>query len=386
MSIIIRVYIWLCISLLVFDICFLLVQNQRSLVAYRPNRALEKKLREEIAERRKNGAFTAGFMGDLTQQLSKTKNLLTLQNIIEDDAEAREWFKPCVFAQMEHYTSKSDAEQAYYTYVLSTFDYCREKPSAEFLDALLGFLDSKSLYTFANTMICLYAIGQTAPLMRAMDKVNERKDFYHKKLLIDGLLSARTEGDEFCVSLEQKFDSYTPDVQDCLLDYFRLRGYNASALCMRLLSDKKTDPQVGHSAMRYFAKHPTEASRAYFLEVLADDTATWVQHLLSIQSLRRYDDQEVYDAIFKKITSPNWHVRVNAVEYVHDKGLSKEDIFNILYQKDRYANECLLYQYRGDKEMTHYIVDTIQLLNAQDNAAGAAVDTDSLCDAAAATV
>ena len=94
MSIIIRVYIWLCISLLVFDICFLLVQNQRSLVAYRPNRVLEKKLREEIAERRKNGAFTAGFMDDLTQQLSKTKNLLTLQNIIEDDAEAREWFKP----------------------------------------------------------------------------------------------------------------------------------------------------------------------------------------------------------------------------------------------------------------------------------------------------
>ena len=74
------------------------------------------------------------------------------------------------------------------------------------------------------------------------------------------------------------------------------------------------------------------------------------------------------------------------MEYVHDKGLSKEDIFNILYQKDRYANECLLYQYRGDKEMTHYIVDTIQLLNAQDNAVGAAVDTDSLCDAAAATV
>ena len=371
---------------MVFDICFLFIQNQRSLVAYRPNRALDKKVREEIAAHRKNGAFTAGFMDDLTQQLSKTRNLLTLQNIIENDAEAREWFQPCVFAQMERYTAKSDAEQAYYTYVLSTFDYRREKPSAEFLDTLLGFLDSKSLYTFANTMICLYAIGQTAPLMRAMDKVNERNDFYHKKLLIDGLLSAQTEGDEFCASLEKKFDSYTPYIQDCLLDYFRFRGYDVSDLCMRLLKNEKTDPQVGHSAMRYFAKHPTQASRAYFLEVLADDTATWVQHLLSIQALRQYDDPEVYEAIFKKIPSSNWHVRVNAVEYVHDKGLSKEDIFNILYQKDRYANECLLYQYRGDKEMTRYIVDTIQLLNAQDNAVGASSDTDSLCDAAAATV
>ena len=57
-----------------------------------------------------------------------------------------------------------------------------------------------------------------------------------------------------------------------------------------------------------------------------------------------------------------------------------------MYQKDRYANECLLYQYRGDKEMTRYIIDTIQLLNTQDTAVGAAVDTDSLYDTASATV
>lgn len=387
MNIIIRVYILLCISLLLFDICFLLVQNQRSLVAYRTNRSLDKKVREEIEAHRKNGAFTAGFTDSLSQQLLKTKNLLTLQNIIENDAEAREWFRPCVFAQMERYASKSDPEQAYYTYVLSTFDFRREKPSAEFLDALLGFLNSKSLYTFANTMICLYAIGQTAPLMRALDKVNERKDFYHKKLLIDGLLSAQTEGDKFNASLVEKFDSYTPYIQECLLDYFRFRGYDISDLCMRLLNNEKTDPQVGHSAMRYFSKHPTEASRTYFLNILADDTATWVQHLLSIQALRQYDDPVVYEAIFKKITSSNWHVRFNAVEYVHSKGLSKEDIYNILYLRDRYADECLLYQYRGDKEMTRYIIDTIQLLKMQDEAIDASSDTDSLCAAAtAATV
>ena len=62
--------------------------------------------------------------------------------------------------------------------------------------------------------------------------------------------------------------------------------------------------------------------------------------------------------------------------------MSKEEIFNILYQRDRYANESLLYQYREDKEMTRYIVDTIQLLNMQDATVDASSDVDALCNAA----
>lgn len=382
MTIIIRIYFLLCVSLLVFDICFLLIQNRRSLSAYRTNRSLEDLVRSEIETHRKKGEFSVDFPDILRKKLSKTKNLLTLQSVIENDAEAREWFRPYIFAQLKQYSSKDDYEQAYYTYLLSTFDYRREKPSAEFVDEMMGFLDSKSLYTFANTMMCLYAIGQTAPLIRAMDKINQREGFYHKKLLVDGLLSARTEGDELNAALIERFDGYTPYVQDCLLDYFRMRGYDVSDLCMKILRSGNANSQVGYTAIRYFAKYPSESARAYCLEILADENASWIQQLLSIQALRQYDDQIVYEAIFKKITSPNWHVRVNAVEYLYGRGLSKENIFDILYQRDRYANESLLYQYRGDKEMTRYIVDTIHLLDMQDASIDASSDIDALCNTA----
>ena len=386
MTIIIRVYMLLCASLLLFDICFLLVQNQRSLVAYRINRKLEDQIRGEIRVYRESGAFSPGFPETLRQALPKTRNLLTLQGVLEEDAQAREWFRPFVFAQLKEYTSRDDYEQAYYTYVLSTFDYRREKPTPEFVDDLMGFLDSKSLYTFANTMNCLYAVGLTTPLMRAMDKVNERAGFYHKKLLVDGLLSARVEGDALSDRLVDKFDTYTPYIQDCLLDYFRLCGYDASGLCMRILTDGKANDQVRYTAMRYFAKYPSADSRAYFLRVLGNEDAPWIEQMLSIQALRQYSDREVYDIILKKITSPNWHVRVNAVQYLHGRGLSRADIFDILYQKDRYANETLLYQFRGDKEMTRYIVDTIQLLSVQDATVDASSDVDNLCAASGAAI
>lgn len=52
------------------------------------------------------------------------------------------------------------------------------------MDSLLNFLDSQSLYTFANTINCLYSIGLTQPLLRAPEKIDQRQGFYHKKLLV----------------------------------------------------------------------------------------------------------------------------------------------------------------------------------------------------------
>ena len=72
MTIIIRVYMLLCASLLLFDICFLLVQNRRSLAAYRVNRKLEDQIRREIRVYRESGAFSPGFPETLRQALPKT--------------------------------------------------------------------------------------------------------------------------------------------------------------------------------------------------------------------------------------------------------------------------------------------------------------------------
>lgn len=384
MTIIIKIYILLCIALLLFDICFLVVKNRRSLVAYQTNEKLDRKIREEIEVFRENGSFSSDFQTKLHQELTKTRNLLTLENILEQQPQTRAWFSTFIFSAMKDYAAKDDYEQAYYTYCLSLFDYRAEKPSAEFVDSLLNFLDTKSLYTFSNTMNCLYAIGLTQPLLRALEKIDQRQGFYHKKLLVDGFLTVQQEGDELDRSLTAGFGSYSPWMQDCLLDYFRLKGTNASELCLNIISGERADTQVGYSAMRYFAKYPSPESRNCFLNVLADDSASWVRQMLAIQALGRYDDAEVRTAILKKVTSANWYIRVNAVRYLGEKGLSQDEVFNLLYLRDRYANDSLLYQFRGDKEMTRYIVNTIQFLNAQDGTAEISENLDVQC--AGATV
>lgn len=366
MTIIIEIYIIICLLLFIFNIVFLFTKNQTNLTAYRSNKAFYKKINNEINNHSLNGSFSDAFISGLKWRLSNTKNLIVLKNVIDERPEAAELLFPYIWEQHENYIVKSDYEQAYYAYVVSVFDYTAKKPPKEFKNGILRYLDSKSLYTFTNAMMTLYALGETEYLLKAIYVIDARKGFYHKKLFVDGLLSAKVDRDELCQALVERFYKYNPLTQEGLLDYFRMSGYDSAELCMELLNSSKTDIQVKYSCLRYFGKHSNEEAKKFFLKVLHSEEFDWVSQLLSIQGLKKYSDKAVKEAVRAKLTSPNWYIRVNAVEYFYLQGLSKDEIFDIIYMKDRYVNESLLYQYKNSKEYTEYIINTIRRLELHD--------------------
>lgn len=375
MNIIIEIYLIVCVLLLLFDILFLVMKNYRNQEFYPKNTDLAEQIRGEIQNRRQTGAFSQGFEEELGKQLGKIRNLITLVDVLDGDPDAASWFRPVLFAQIEEYQKKSDYEQAYYAYVISRFDYEREPVPPEFAAKFMAFLDSKSLYTFANAMDALYRFGKTNLLLTALDKVDERQGFYHQKLLVDGLLASRADFQELNPVLVKVFDQYTPFMQECLLNFFRMTGYDVSALCLRLIRNGEgTDLEVRYGAMRYFTKYPSVQSRALFLKILEKQESSWMDQMLAIQGLENSEDAAVKEAVLKKVTSPNWYVRTKAVACLHRWGLTKEQIFDILYLRDKYADNALLYQYRNEKELSHYIIDTIELLRRQDESANADIE------------
>ena len=365
MNLFIKIYIILCVALIVFDLAFLAIKNIRNFEFYPRNKKLEKRIRDEIVLHREFGSFSPNFLRDMNRLLSKTQNLITLHSELERAPYAKEWFRPVVLAQIDSYMKKSDYEQAFYTYVVSTFDYSAEPIPPNFADQFITFLDSSSLYTFSNTMNALYAFGQVNLLLLGIEKVNERGKFYHKKLLTDGILASKVDQVELTKRLVERFFCYSPHVQDCLLDIFRMGKGDAAILCKSLMTNSEISEQVRYSAMRYFIKHPDNYSRSFFVYRLKDENAPWVEQMLSIQAMGAYSDDEAYQLVKSKATSRHWYVRTNAVEYLHRNGISCEEIAEILQTQDRYAGEALLYQYRDDHEMTLFIIRTIQEIAAQ---------------------
>lgn len=365
MNIVIRIYIMICFALLLFDVCFLFVKKHRNMGAYKIDINLARLIRMEIENRRKMESFSEDFLERLGKKIGKPQCLLTLLMVIDENPDTRDWFRNVIFSKYQDYARKDDYEQAYYAYVLSQFDYEEVKAPEEVVESVIRYLDSKSLYTFANSMECLYKMGDVPALIRAMDKVDVRAGFYQKKLLVDGLLTIKLGQEELNKILKDKFYSYKPYTQDCLIDYFRMCGYDIENLCYEILDGQAADSDIGYNAIRYLTKYPNATTRERLLTILQNEASSWVQQLLTIKGLHTFDDKAVYSAIYQKTKSPNWHVRVNAVGYIKDKGMSKEQILKFLEEGDRYANEALLYQYRDDKEISVYIVENLERLTQE---------------------
>ncbi|MBP3628426.1 MAG: hypothetical protein J6I95_03050, partial [Anaerotignum sp.] len=221
MTIAIECYIAACTLLLLFEICFLFLKNAKIQQLKPDHEAFEEELSREIRLYQETGAFSDDFIQTAGRKLSQTKNMITLQNMLEKMPKATNWFRPLLLEQLSAYEKKKDEEQAFYTYMISLLDYHEEKVPADFASRFIGFLDSKSLYTFTNTMAALYAFGESSLLLQAMEKINARSGFYHKKLLVDGLLRYQGDFDELNQALVKQFYRYALHTQECLLDYFR---------------------------------------------------------------------------------------------------------------------------------------------------------------------
>lgn len=360
MNLMIQIYMTVCVVLLLFDIGFLIVKNFRNHRFYPKMTKFEARVEKEIQMKKDTGEFSKDFEEILVKKLSKIKYLIALQSVVEKYPEEKQWFKSAIFSCMEEYKKRPDYEQAFYTYVISTLGYEENKIPYEYAGEFLHFLESKSLYTFINTMNAIYQFGEINILMAAIDKVDERAGFYHKKLFVDGLLQAGVEKQEFGKKLCERYDGYSDYTKNCILDYLRFANIEASEFCMKVVNATTEDGENRYGALRYFTKFPNETSDKYFKTILEKGSDVWVEEMLAIQGLSRNTASEVRELIKNKITSRNWYVRVNAAEYLKKNGMDKEELAEIISIKDRYTNETLLYQYQNDKEMSAYISKLIE--------------------------
>lgn len=353
MNVVVQIYMIVCVVLLVFDVAFLMVKNARNQRFYPKKPKFRRKILEEIEHRELSGEFSKGFPEMVQKKIARTKYLLALQAILEEKTYAADWFREIIYAVLPDYRKKSEDEQAYYAYVISTLGYEGVQLPPEFAGEFMTFLESKSLYTFANTMAAVYAFGDMNLLMHAIELADEREGFYHTKLLVDGLLSARVEQKELAERLMESYERYRDYTREGILTYFRFSGADAAEFCRKVLQSETGDREIRYAALRYFVKYPDEKSVKMFIRMLTSgEELNWVEEMLAIEGLAHDPGEDVRRLMKEKVTSVNWYVRMKAAEYLKNHGVDPKELEEIVGFGDRYANEALLYQYREDPGMS----------------------------------
>lgn len=365
MRIILGVYIFICIMLFLFNIFFILIKNTKKNRMFSSDKSIEEKFVLAIQNYDSKMGLDKETKEYLSKKIEKTKNLIELMDVFEknrdtisDELEIE--IREMILEKEEIYVKNKEIEKAYYPYVLSLFDYSDREFTRYEKSNIVDFLDCESLYTFVNTMELVYKISDLELLEMAMEKVNSSEIFYHKKLLIDGLMKYKGDEKELRNSIEKNFFSYKDEIQEALVDFCRMRKLGVNSLCMEILN-KENDiyPEVRYAAMRYFISKRDEDSKYYFIMLLQKENLYWVEKMLSIQVLYKYNDNIVYDLIKDCVTDRNWYVRNAAIKYMHGRNIDQDEIFSILDKRDKYANEELLYEYREDKNISDYIKEMI---------------------------
>lgn len=370
MQVVLQVYIICCAMLVLFDILFVCAKNFRNLRFYPEFNKLQEEIQEQFEKYTPEEGLPGNWVQDLGVKIQRVRNLTALHNAIHNathhQQDIMEQMKPLIVGQLEHYLKRPPAEQAYYAYVVSELDYSRKPVDWDFAVKFMELLNNKSLYTFANAMNAFYCFGNSSFMMMAIDKCNEYGMFYHKKLLVDGLMSYTGDKEELDELLKKSFEKYQNTMKESLLDYFRMSGTDASDLCLHIMRTQEIDDDVMYSAMRYFVRFPKEVARDEFLKILRREDSYWVKRLLAIQALEGYHDLETRREIKKCVTSPDWYLRTESLKYLHDTGTTREEIRELLELRDTYANDALVYQYKDDPDMTAFVEETILQIRETD--------------------
>lgn len=362
MTIVLEIYMWACGMLFLFNIGFLVVKNVRNSRLF-VHRFQEISFLQEIMEQ---DSLSRQEEQELLKKLKKVRNLVSLMNEVQKTElpkEKKREILAIVLQLDETYQKRPLEEQAYYTYAVSCFPFEDTVLPKEVGYRFLHYLNSRSLYVFANTMLAVYQMGDEDILMQAIRKIDEREGFYHKKLFVDGLMQYRGDHKKLKETLEERFFTYRESTQEALLDYFRFQKTDVSALCLKILETVDGDKDLLYAAMRYFIRFPQKEAKQYFIRILEEPNERyWVKTMLAIQGLKEDDSDKIYDLIQPYSTNSNWYVRTAAVQYMHDAGMGKARLDEVLEKRDRYTIEKLLYAYREEAETRAYIEQYLETM------------------------
>lgn len=307
MNITIKIYLILSISMVFFNLCFVIFKSLDTF-----------KIKQS-----KNNA-----------NLRKIKNLvgITDKNQRKDE----------ILALINTYYKRNDTEKAYYMYVLSTFSY---ETKFENQDFILKYLESPSIYVISNTMDAIFAIGDEILLLKAIETLSNKATFYHKKLITDGLI--KFKGDKKFLSdlILAHLSKYNVEIQVALIDFLRIDKIVVENVDFtRFLTFNK---ELKYSTLRLLNSFESDNYDEIYVEILMNDD-DWIAKMLALQGIK--DKSKKFRFIQKYAYSSNFNLRKVAVNELF-KDFGKQEINQIMQKDDIYTNEAIFYLFENEKRI-----------------------------------
>lgn len=251
---------------------------------------------------------------------------------------------------------KSNTMKAYFAYLLSTFPVQGSSPVSDFDDLMSDYVLSDSVYVRENALKALYKFGDAERIAEAFEALSRKYIYHSEKLLTDGLLDFRGDFDVLSTLLMKHFGRYMECYQLAVVNCFAYKNeHKYDETLISYLKQDYISVDIKCSILRIIGKVPCEENKKILLFLLRKyrNSDDWAQAAVAANMLEQYEgDEQVIDALYEAISSPNWYVRMNCAKSLMEIGEYDEHINYIATGKDNYAANALAYAMRLRKEPT----------------------------------
>lgn len=344
-----------CLSMIVFNIVYNIILNRRDRRLARISGNMEHEFHRQLENIRCRGEIDEAYMDSLIRRLSRVNQLMAFDQMLdeslekEEDSEAvgkyLEQLHPVFIQLADIYQDRENVQAAYFAYFLS-----KHKPKVHMAidvvqDIMVEYMRKDNFYCRVNALAALYAFGSPESVAEAVRLQDRSGNFFHEKVLTDGLLSYTGNHDRLIDLLWADYKKFSIRTQLSVLNYIRYRSGHYKKEMYQIMTDNFVDKELRLAAIRYFGKYIFPPARDDLIRFAIDkDPMNWEYAAISISALGRYQGKSVMETLFEAIHSSNWYIRYNASSSLEAHGLDYNNLLEIVGGQDRYAREIMMYR------------------------------------------
>lgn len=371
-----------CLSMLIFNVIYglHLRSNDRRMDA--KTEVIRRRVTEQLERLRKDlsgpseqaRTVQASHLTWMRRHLSHINYLLAFDGLLDElDSQSAAYqsylrqLQPVFLYLSTVYWKRENTQAAYFCYFLSRHKLRRHMELDQIQQVTLSYLKKDSLYCKINAWKALCSFGSPSILVEALQELGSGEESQlHEKVITEALLTYTGDSKSLIEALWSQLESFSIHIQRAILDYIRFQSGDYRERMLKILRDGRRDKELRLAAIRYFGRYPDPSARPLLLEFLQDSDPThWEYSAISASSLAGYDGQGVADALLQAMNSSNWYIRSNAASSLEARGLSYEEMLQVLGGGDRYAREMLTYRLKAKQLQEEAVLTAAEETNTE---------------------
>ena len=309
-QIIIYSYIFICISIIVFNILFIQKKKIDNI-----RRILKKELnfKEELSGFIENNTFDEDILKYLKKEVKTNNDLMALDSFFDSYIKNKNKnifnfiykLKPFYFEKFEEYLKKDEMYIAYIVSLLSKYNLVT-KEDTEMISKLFDLISGKSTHVRFKVLKLFAKNGDSNSLITALKIISNKGYYYNNKIVLEILNDYKGDYDLLKKELLNNFYKFSEEIQKGIITFLTTGQCKYRKELLNMLEDDKTEKEVKLEIIKFFGRTKYTYANKVLINIVNNYNPINFEYTLeAVKALKIYDTKSSLNCLRQALSIKN---------------------------------------------------------------------------------